>query len=241
VEEVSGVDAVRIRVSLFLRLRSAGPALLVFVLAPTVLASLIPAAIAVAIAMLVRRVASVATGGVAAVVVAVLLGYVVLLLAGHVVQTVREPVHFLAESRIRAADAARFAGRLPNGLDTQLGRELDGVELFEGRWQKTALARASMRQAPLLFVLDEPTASLDAPSEREIFTRYLARARKLASRTNAVTVIVSYRFSTVARADLILVLDSGRLLEHGTHSELLAAGGRYAELYSIQAAAYVTA
>src|SRR5262249_26309665 len=140
-----------------------------------------------------------------------------------------------------AADASGFVRRLPDGLDTQLGREFDGVELSEGQWQKTALARASMRQEPLLLVLDEPTASLDAPSEQEIFEGYMVRARELAGRTNPITVIVSHRFSTVAGADLILVLDDGRLVEQGTHEDLVAAGGRYADLYQIQAAAYVTA
>ncbi|MFJ8363697.1 ABC transporter ATP-binding protein [Streptomyces sp. NPDC093984] len=139
---------------------------------------------------------------------------------------------------VRAADAEGLAARLPEGLDTQLGRELGGVDLSEGQWQKTALARASMRRDPLLFVLDEPTASLDAPSEQAIFQRYMDRARTLATRTGAVTVIVSHRFSTVSGADLILVLDKGRLTEHGTHKELLALGGRYADLYGIQATAY---
>ncbi|MEU7872558.1 hypothetical protein [Dactylosporangium sp. NPDC049140] len=119
-----------------------------------------------------------------------------------------------------------------------LGHGFDGVEQSEGQWQKVALARASMRRDPLLFVLDEPTASLDVPSEHAIFERYMARARALAARTGAVTVIVSHRFSTVAGADLILVLDRGRLVEQGAHEELLAAGGRYAVLYAIQATAY---
>ncbi|MFG2517985.1 ABC transporter ATP-binding protein [Streptomyces sp. NPDC048527] len=139
---------------------------------------------------------------------------------------------------IRAADAERIVERLPDGLDTPLGRAFGGVDLSEGQWQKTALARASMRQAPLLFVLDEPTASLDAPSEHAIFERYMERARYLAHHTGAITVIVSHRFSTVAGSDLILVLDKGTLVEHGTHQELLAAHGRYAELYGMQTAAY---
>jgi len=112
------------------------------------------------------------------------------------------------------------------------------VELSEGQWQRTALARASMRDDAPLFVLDEPTASLDAPSEQAIFERYMARARTLSRATGAVTVIVSHRFSTVTGADLILVLHRGRLVEAGTHDELMALGGRYAELYGIQAAAY---
>ena len=87
-------------------------------------------------------------------------------------------------------------------------------------------------------MLDEPTASLDAPSEHTIFQRYLARARELAGRTGAMTVIVSHRFSTVAGADHILVLHDGRLVEQGGHQELVATGGRYAGLYAIQAAAY---
>jgi ABC-type multidrug transport system fused ATPase/permease subunit len=139
---------------------------------------------------------------------------------------------------VRAADAVRVVDRLPDGLDTQLGRRFDGVELSEGQWQKVALARASMRAEPLLFVLDEPTASLDAPSEHAVFERYLARARELAGRTGAITVVISHRFSTVTGADHILVLHRGRLVEQGTHRELLAAGGRYADLYSVQATAY---
>jgi ABC-type multidrug transport system fused ATPase/permease subunit len=141
---------------------------------------------------------------------------------------------------VRAADAERLVARLPDGLDTQLGREFNGVELSEGQWQKTALARASMRVEPLLFVLDEPTASLDAPSEHAIFERYMARARELANRTGAITVIISHRFSTVTGADRILVLHQGRLVAQGTHQELIAAAGRYADLYNIQATAYAT-
>jgi ABC-type multidrug transport system fused ATPase/permease subunit len=137
------------------------------------------------------------------------------------------------------ADATALVERLPQGMDTQLGRELGGVELSEGQWQRVALARAVMRDDPLLFVLDEPTASLDAPSEHAIFRRQMDRARQLAERTGAITVIVSHRFSTVTGANLILVLDRGRLVESGTHTELNALnGGRYASLYGIQAAAY---
>ncbi|MFI6597423.1 ATP-binding cassette domain-containing protein [Nonomuraea sp. NPDC050536] len=142
---------------------------------------------------------------------------------------------------IAAADADGIVESLPAGLDTRLGRAFGGVDLSEGQWQKTALARASMRHAPLLFVLDEPTASLDAPSEHAIFTRYMERARHLAAHSGAVTVIVSHRFSTLAGADLILVLDKGALIEHGSHRQLLKAQGRYAELYGLQTAAYTSA
>ncbi|MFE3579881.1 ABC transporter ATP-binding protein [Streptomyces vinaceus] len=140
---------------------------------------------------------------------------------------------------VRDADATALVERLPQGLDTELGRELGGVDLSEGQWQRVALARALMRSNPVLFVLDEPTASLDAPSEHAIFERQMDRARRLAARNGAITVIVSHRFSTVTSADLILVLDRGRLVESGTHTELAALpGGRYADLYGLQRAAY---
>jgi ABC-type multidrug transport system fused ATPase/permease subunit len=139
---------------------------------------------------------------------------------------------------VRDADATGLVERLPDGLDTQLGRALGGVDLSEGQWQKTALARASMRRRPLLLVLDEPTASLDAPSENEVFERYMTRARETAREVGAIVVIISHRFSTVTGADRILVMERGRLIESGTHAELLQAGGRYADLYGIQATAY---
>ncbi|MFJ4622464.1 ATP-binding cassette domain-containing protein [Streptomyces sp. NPDC088812] len=140
---------------------------------------------------------------------------------------------------LREADGSALLARLPAGLDTQLGRDLGGVELSEGQWQRVALARSVMREDPVLFILDEPTASLDAPSEHAIFERHMDRARELAARTGAITVIVSHRFSTVTGADLILVLDKGRLIESGTHEELVAReGGQYADLYGLQAQAY---
>ncbi|GAB3713381.1 ABC transporter ATP-binding protein [Nocardiopsis oceani] len=139
---------------------------------------------------------------------------------------------------LHAADGENVLRRLPEGMDTQLGRDLGGTDLSEGQWQRTALARGSMRTDPLFFVLDEPTASLDAHSEEAIFRRYMERARVYGARTGAVTLVVSHRFSTVAGADLILVMDRGRIVESGGHRELLAEGGRYAELYGIQARAY---
>ena len=140
---------------------------------------------------------------------------------------------------IADADAQELVARLPHGAATELGRQFGGTELSEGQWQKLALARASMRPEPLLFVLDEPTASLDAPSEHAIFERYMERARLIARRSGGITLIVSHRFSTVAGADQILVLERGRLIEAGSHAELLAdSGSRYAELYGLQADAY---
>jgi ATP-binding cassette subfamily B protein len=128
---------------------------------------------------------------------------------------------------------------LPSGLSTQLGREFEGgVELSIGQWQKLALGRAMMRPAPLLLVLDEPTASLDAPTEHRLFERFHGAARDAAARSGAVTILISHRFSTVRMADVILVIADGRVAESGPHAALMAAGGLYAELYEMQARAY---
>jgi ATP-binding cassette, subfamily B, bacterial len=133
------------------------------------------------------------------------------------------------------AGADDVVGRLAEGLDTQLGPTWPGgVEVSFGQWQKLALARGFMREAPLLLVLDEPTAALDAETEHALFERYAAAARS----GGGITLLVSHRFSTVRMADLIVVLDGARLVEVGSHADLLARGGQYAELYGIQAAAY---
>ena len=97
-----------------------------------------------------------------------------------------------------------------------------------------------MRDEPLLVALDEPTAALDAETEHQLFERYAGRAREArrSRRNGSVTILVSHRFSTVRMADLIVVLDGARVAETGSHDELLARGGRYAELYQIQARAY---
>jgi len=139
---------------------------------------------------------------------------------------------------LRRADATAVTDALPDGLDTRLGRSFTGGhELSGGQWQRLALARGMMRDLPLLLILDEPTASLDAITEAALFERYLA-ARKLASHSGAITLLVSHRFSTVRMADLIIVLDQGRIAATGNHASLVRAGGLYAELYEMQARAY---
>jgi ATP-binding cassette, subfamily B, bacterial len=141
---------------------------------------------------------------------------------------------------VERAGAGDVVARLTSGLDTQLGPTWpSGVELSFGQWQKLALARGFMRDQPLLLVLDEPTAALDAETEHALFERYAAAARGTEEgESGRVTILVSHRFSTVRMADLIVVLDGARLAEVGTHDELMAKGGPYSELYSIQAAAY---
>lgn len=137
------------------------------------------------------------------------------------------------------AAASDVPGALPGGLDTQLGIPMGGIEISGGQWQKLALGRTMMRPQPLLLVLDEPTAALDPPTEHQLFDRYAQAARSAASSNGAVTVLVSHRFSTVRTADLIIVIDGGRITQTGTHDELMAQPqGLYAQLYGIQAAAY---
>jgi len=135
-------------------------------------------------------------------------------------------------------DGADIAAGLADGLEAQLGRQFDGAELSTGQWQKVAVARAVLREAPTLLVLDEPSSGLDARAEHVLLERYTEAAREVAATTGAATVLVSHRFSTVRRADLIVVLEGGRVVEHGTHADLVAAGGTYADLYAIQARAY---
>jgi len=139
---------------------------------------------------------------------------------------------------LERADAAGVPGELPDGLATRLGRSFSGgQELSGGQWQRLALARGMMRDLPLLLILDEPTASLDAITEAALFERYLA-ARQQAAASGAITLLVSHRFSTVRMADLIVVLEAGRVVAAGDHASLMRAGGLYAELYELQARAY---
>jgi ATP-binding cassette subfamily B protein len=136
------------------------------------------------------------------------------------------------------AGASDVMAHLRSGLETQLGPTWpEGVEVSFGQWQKLALARGFMRDQPLVLVLDEPTAALDAETEHALFERYAAAARDDRA-DGRITILVSHRFSTARMADLIVVLDGARLVEMGTHEELLAKRGQYAELYGIQAAAY---
>ena len=148
-----------------------------------------------------------------------------------------EPAVLAAVERAGAADVV---ARLTAGLETQLGPTWPGgVELSFGQWQKLALARGFMREEPLLLILDEPTAALDAETEHALFERYAAAAHSTKENNSGrITILVSHRFSTVRMADLILVMVGARLVEVGTHDELMARKGHYSELYSIQAAAY---
>ena len=139
---------------------------------------------------------------------------------------------------VERAGAVDVIERLPGGLSTQLGPTWPGgVDLSGGQWQKLALARGLVRDDPLLVVLDEPTSALDAETEHALFERFAEQAR-VASQAGRVTVLVSHRFSTVRMADLIVVLSGTKVTEVGTHDELVALGGTYAELYDIQASAY---
>ena len=128
--------------------------------------------------------------------------------------------------------ADTLIGQFKHGYDQMLGRRFEnGVDLSAGQWQKVALARAYMRDAQVL-ILDEPTASLDARAEYEVFLRFANLTR------DRMAVLISHRFSTVRMADRILVLADGELIEQGTHRQLVALGGRYAELFELQAAGY---
>jgi ATP-binding cassette, subfamily B, bacterial len=145
-----------------------------------------------------------------------------------------------AEAAVARAGAGDVVTSLREGLETQLGPRWEGgVDVSFGQWQKLALARGFMRDEPLLLVLDEPTAALDAETEHALFERYASAAHQAAA-NGRVTLLVSHRFSTVRMADRIVVLDGTRVVEQGTHAELMAEGGRYAELYRIQAASYAT-
>lgn len=157
---------------------------------------------------------------------------------GDVPRLEDEPAVITAVDRAGAEDVVAGLG---SGLETQLGPTWpDGVEMSFGQWQKLALARGFMRDEPLLMILDEPTAALDAETEHALFERYAAAAHGDASLSDngRIILLVSHRFSTVRMADQIVVMDGARVVEEGTHAELMARNGQYAELYRIQADAY---
>lgn len=138
----------------------------------------------------------------------------------------------LIETSAQRSMADMLAAKLPGAYDQMLGKRFaDGVELSGGEWQKVALARAYMRNAQLL-ILDEPTSALDARAEFEVFKRFAELTKGKSA------VLISHRFSTVRMADRILVLEKGELIEIGSHEELLIKGGRYAELFDLQAMGY---
>lgn len=143
------------------------------------------------------------------------------------------------QAALGRAHAVDVLDHLEDGLDTQLGKSYaDGAELSGGQWQKLALGRALMRETPLLLILDEPTSALDPQAEHALFERYAEQAKRVAEQSGAITLFVSHRFSTVRMADLIIVVQDGRVVETGDHTTLAASGGLYAELFALQAKAY---
>jgi ATP-binding cassette subfamily B protein len=145
--------------------------------------------------------------------------------------------HFEDEARWREAAslgmAAPFIEDLPGGYSAQLGKWFkDGRELSGGQWQKIALSRAFMREDADILVLDEPTAAMDARAEAQVFEQFQALAR------DRMVILISHRFSTVRMADQILVIDGGRVLERGSHEQLIQLGGQYAALFNLQARGY---
>jgi ATP-binding cassette subfamily B protein len=140
--------------------------------------------------------------------------------------------HMEIEHAAEKSLAAGVIERLHGGYDQMLGRRFEtGVDLSGGEWQKLALARAYLRDAQLL-ILDEPTAALDARSELEVFERFAELTQ------GKMALLISHRFSTVRMADRIVVLEGGRLVEEGSHSQLMSLGGRYAAMFEMQAASY---
>jgi ATP-binding cassette subfamily B protein len=142
------------------------------------------------------------------------------------------------EAALRDAGGAGLLAKLPKGWDTVLSREFtDGADLSGGEWQRVALARAlaAVRGGAGLLILDEPTAALDVRAETELFDRFLALTRGI------TTILVSHRLSSVRRADRIVVVEDGRVMEDGSHAELMRAGGRYAAMFSLQADRFTVA
>ena len=145
--------------------------------------------------------------------------------------------HFGDQERWREAAGKGMADsiveNMPAGYDTQLGKWFkDGQELSGGQWQKIALSRAFMREEADILVLDEPTAAMDAAAEARIFEHF----RRLTQ--NRIAILISHRFSTVRMASQIIVIENGKIIERGSHQDLMQLNGHYAHLFSLQAAGY---
>jgi ATP-binding cassette subfamily B protein len=138
---------------------------------------------------------------------------------------------------VDAAGGTALLRSLPAGLDTLL-TERGGTNLSHGQWQTLALARSAMRETPLLVVLDEPTSALDAYAEHELFTSFIELGRQAGVERGTVSVVISHRYSAAYLADLILLVEDGRVIEQGSHPELMAAGGEYRRMYDLQRDAY---
>jgi ATP-binding cassette subfamily B protein len=142
---------------------------------------------------------------------------------------------------LEKAGATRTADAVPGGLEGLLGKSYgEGAELSGGQWQSLGLARSLMRQDALLLVLDEPAAALDAAAEHALFERFTGSAQEHGRAAGGVTLFVSHRFSTVRTADLVVVVDAGRVVEQGSHADLIAQEGLYAELFALQASVYAS-
>jgi ABC-type multidrug transport system fused ATPase/permease subunit len=149
---------------------------------------------------------------------------------GHV-ESVDDRASWQRAAHKGMADA--FIAKLPEGYETQLGRWFGGgQELSVGQWQKIALSRAFMREEADILVLDEPTSAMDAEAEAEVFQRFRALSER------RMGIVISHRFSTVRMADQIVVLVDGRIVEQGSHDQLIALNGRYARLFELQAEGY---
>jgi ATP-binding cassette subfamily B protein len=143
----------------------------------------------------------------------------------------------IVERALEQAEAQDVVAKFSQGLDTQLGSNWDGgQELSGGQWQKLAIARAMMRDRPLLRIFDEPTANLDPQTEHDVFERYSELTRQTSKGT--ITLLISHRFSTVTMADIIIVLKKGEIVEIGSHMQLLEKGGLYAHLFGMQKKAF---
>jgi ATP-binding cassette, subfamily B, bacterial len=139
---------------------------------------------------------------------------------------------------IERAGADQWVRELPEALESQLGKEFDGVELSQGQWQKISIARSMMRNRPLVTIFDEPTGALDVRSEDEILSMYARTIGDAVHVNGGFGFVVSHRLSMMPLMDKLIVLDEGRVIEAGTHDELMSNGGSYSKMFSRQASAY---